>query len=101
MLGGIFFPRRELPALIEWFDQQRRDPLPRHITVVRDATHLMRYDWVRIDVTDRIAAFSENLIDSRDEYIDEQVYAKLEAEIVKPNHITVTTHSSKVYDILE
>ena len=50
---------------------------------------------VRIDATDRIAAFSENLIDSRDEYIDGQVYAKLEAEIVKPNHIMVNTHLVK------
>ena len=43
--GGHFFPREELPALIEWFDQQRRIPLSRKITVVRDATHLLRYDW--------------------------------------------------------
>jgi len=57
--GGHFFPRQELPALVEWFRKQRRDPYPRRVTVIRDASHLTDFGWVRIDATDRIAMFSE------------------------------------------
>ncbi|MGH7255754.1 MAG: hypothetical protein ACREI3_08255, partial [Nitrospirales bacterium] len=64
--GGHFFPWDELPALVSWFGQQRRTPLPKEVTVVRDATHLLPFHWVRIDATDRIAAFSEFLIDRQD-----------------------------------
>lgn len=89
--GGHFFPREELPGLVEWFDQQRRNPLPPKVTVVRDATHLESYLWVRIDATDRIAAFTDNLIDSQDEYIKKGIYANLQAEITRTNHIVVKT----------
>ncbi|RMH31042.1 MAG: hypothetical protein D6690_17665 [Nitrospirae bacterium] len=97
--GGHFFPREELPGLIAWFDEQARHSLPRHVTVVRDATHLQSFSWVRIDVTDRIAAFSENLIDSRDELIEGKVYAKLDAKIIRPNDITVSTTHVKRYSL--
>ena len=97
--GGHFFPREELPGLVEWFDQQRRNPLPRTVTVVRDATHLMSFDWVRIDATDRIAAFSENLIDSRDEYVKGKVYAKVEAQIERDNLIVVNTNRVRRYSV--
>ena len=57
--GGHFFPRQELPVLVEWFRKQRRDPYPRSMTVVRDASHLTDFGWVRIDATGLIAMFSE------------------------------------------
>jgi predicted esterase len=97
--GGHFFPRQELPALIAWFDQQRRTPLPRQISMVRDATHLMPMSWVRIDSTEQIAAFTENLIDSRDEFITGMIYAKLHAEIVRPNTIEVNTLRVRRYTL--
>jgi hypothetical protein len=97
--GGHFFPRQELPALIAWFDQQRRTPLPRQISMVRDATHLMPMPWVRIDSTEQIAAFTENLIDSRDEFITGMIYAKLHAEIVRPNTIEVNTLRVRRYTL--
>jgi pimeloyl-ACP methyl ester carboxylesterase len=97
--GGHFFPRQELPLLIAWFDQQRRTPLPRQISIVRDATHLMPLSWVRIDSTEQIAAFTENLIDSRDEFITGMIYAKLHAEIVRPNSIEVNTLRVKRYTL--
>ena len=97
--GGHFFPREELPDLVEWFDTQRRNPLPRTVTVVRDATHLMNFDWIRIDATDRIAAFSENLIDSRDEFIKGRVYAKVEAQIHKDNLIVVNTNRVRRFSV--
>ena len=97
--GGHFFPREELLGLVNWFDEQRRNPLPRKITVVRDATHLLNFDWVRIEATDRIAAFSDELIDSRDEYIVGKVYAKLEAKITEGNRIVVTTERVRRYGV--
>ena len=97
--GGHFFPRQELPALISWFDQQHRTPLPRQISLVRDATHLTPLSWVRIDMTEQIAAFTENLIDSRDEFITGGIYAKLHAEITTPNKIAVSTNRIRRYTL--
>jgi dienelactone hydrolase len=99
MAGGHFFPREELPALVDWFGSRRRDPFPRHVTVVRDATHLAPFGWVRIDTTDRIAAFSEDLTDSRDEAIVNRRYARLEAEVVAPNRIEVRTRLVRSYSL--
>jgi predicted esterase len=99
MAGGHFFPREELPALVAWFGAQRRDPLPKTITVVRDATHLTPFGWVRIDSTDRIAAFSEQLIDRKDETIVNRIYARLEAEITAPNRIEVKTQRVRRYSL--
>lgn len=97
--GGHFFPRQELPELIVWFDQQHRTSLPRQVSLVRDATHLTSFSWVRIDMTEHIAAFSENLIDSRDEYITGMIYAKLHAEITGPNTIVVNTLRVRRYTL--
>lgn len=90
--GGHFFPRQALPELMKWFDAQQREPLPRTVSLVRDATHLTPFSWVRIDMTDQIAAFTENLIDSRDEFITGGVYAKLHAQVTAPNKIVVSTN---------
>lgn len=97
--GGHFFPREELPDLIAWFGSRRRDPVPPKVTVVRDATHLGRFGWVRIDATDRIAAFTEQLTDSRDEAIVNRIYARLEAEVVAPNRIEVRTERVRRYSL--
>src|SRR5947208_1550002 len=45
--GGHYFPREELPELVAWFEAHHRDPFPRKVTVVRDATHLTAFGWVR------------------------------------------------------
>ncbi|MGB0909180.1 MAG: hypothetical protein ACPGYT_02365 [Nitrospirales bacterium] len=97
--GGHFFPREELPALVSWFDEQKRGPIPQRVSVVRDATHLTNFSWVRIDATEQIAAFSENLIDSRDEFITGKVYAKLDAEVISPNRIKVRTDHVRRYTL--
>jgi dienelactone hydrolase len=97
--GGHYFPREELPDLVAWFGTRRRDPFPKRVTVVRDATHLSPFGWVRIDATERIAAFSENLIDRRDDTIKNRVYAKLDAEIVGPNRIEVRTERVRRYSL--
>ncbi|WP_342348879.1 hypothetical protein [uncultured Nitrospira sp.] len=97
--GGHFFPKQALPELIAWFDGQQRDSLPRTISLVRDASHLTPFSWVRIDMTDQIAAFTENLIDSRDEFITGGVYAKLHAQVTAPNKIVVSTNRIRRYTL--
>jgi len=97
--GGHFFPKEELPALVSWFDEQKRDSISQRVSVVRDATHLQSFSWVRIDATDQIAAFSEQLIDQRDELIVERVYAKLDAEVISPNRIEVKTTHVRRYTV--
>jgi len=95
--GGHYFPREELPDLVAWLTGRRRDPFPKRLTVVRDASHLLPFGWLRIDATDRIASFSDNLIDSRDASITNRVYAKIDAEIVGSNRIEVRTQRVKRY----
>jgi pimeloyl-ACP methyl ester carboxylesterase len=99
MAGGHFFPREELPELVAWFGVQRRDPLPKALTVVRDATHLTAFGWVRIDATDPIAAFSEQLIDRKDEALVKRLYARMEARIAGPNRIEVSTQRVRRYTL--
>lgn len=99
MAGGHFFPREELPDLVKWFDNQRRMPVPKTLTVVRDASHLLPFGWVRIDATDQIASFSEDLIDKRDDSIRKRTYARLTAQVTGPNRIDVRTDRVRQYTL--
>jgi hypothetical protein len=54
---------------------------------------------VRLDITDPIAAFSDDLVDKRDERITRREYAKLEATIVSPNRIEVATERIQRYSL--
>lgn len=94
MAGGHYFPREELPDLVAWFNRQRRDPFPARLTVIREASHFQPFGWVRLDATDPIAAFSDDLVDKHDERIKQHEYASLDAAIVAPNHIEV--HAERV-----
>jgi pimeloyl-ACP methyl ester carboxylesterase len=97
--GGHFFPKQALPGLMIWFNDHQRTPLPHRVSLVRDATHLTPFSWIRMDITDQIAAFTENLIDSRDEFITGGVYAKLQAKLVGPNRFVVSTLRVRRYTI--
>ncbi len=99
MAGGHFFPREELPDLVKWFDTQRQTPAPKALTVVRDASHLLPFGWVRIDATDQIASFSEDLIDKRDDSIRQRSYARLTAQVTGPNRIEVQTDRVRQYTL--
>ena len=99
MAGGHFFPREELPDLVTWFDNQRRTPVPKTVTVVCDASHLLSFGWVRIDATDQIASFSEDLIDKRDDSIRQRTYARLTAQVTGPNRIEVRTDRVRQYTL--
>lgn len=99
MAGGHYFPREELPDLVKWFNAQRREPFPTKLTLVRDASHFQPFNWVRLDATDAIAAFSDDLISKRDERIKRREFAKLDAEIVSPNRIEVRTERVLRYSL--
>lgn len=97
--GGHYFPKEELPALVAWFNRQRREPLPTSVTLVRDASHFQPFNWVRLDSTDSIAAFSEDLVDKRDEQIKRRVYARLDASITGSNRIEVRAEHVRRYSL--
>jgi hypothetical protein len=99
MAGGHYFPREELPELVTWFNGQRRNPLPTTVTVVRDASHFQPFGWVRIDATDPIAAFSEDLISKRDDRIMRREYARLDASIVALNRVKVQSDRVQRYSL--
>ncbi len=99
MAGGHYFPREELPDLVAWFNRQRREPLPTSLTVVRDGSHFQPFNWVRLDATDPIAVFSEDLVDKRDERIKRRVYARLDASIAGSNRIEVKAEHVQRYSL--
>ncbi|HLA62014.1 MAG TPA: hypothetical protein VK626_07200, partial [Nitrospiraceae bacterium] len=99
MAGGHYFPREELPELVTWLNAQRRNSLPTTVTVVRDASHFQPFGWVRIDATDPIAAFSEDLISKRDDLIKRREYARLDVSIVAPNRIEVRADRVQRYSL--
>ena len=99
MAGGHYFPREELPDLVAWLNKQRRNPSPTTLRLVREASHFQPFGWIRIDGTDQIAAFAEDLISKRDALTKTKQYAKLEASIVSPNRIEVDTKRIQRYSL--
>jgi hypothetical protein len=99
MAGGHYFPREELPDLVAWFNTQHRNPVPQTVTVVREASHFQSFGWVRIDATDAIAAFSEDLISKRDELIRKKRYARLDVSVTAPNRIEVESSLVQRYTL--
>ena len=98
MAGGHFFPREELTDLVTWLDPQHRNPYPKRVRVVQDASHLLRFGWVQIDATDRIASFTEALIDRQDEAIKSRLYARLDARI-DDNTVAVKSQRIRRYTL--
>lgn len=99
MAGGHYFPREELPELVTWLNRQHRIPLPTRLTLVREASHFQPFGWLRIDATDSIAAFSEDLVNKRDDRIKRHEYAKLDATIVGSNRIEVSAERVQRYTV--
>ncbi len=54
---------------------------------------------MRIDATDAIAAFSEDLVSKRDDRITRQEYARLDASIVEKNRIEVRADRVQRYSL--
>lgn len=99
MAGGHYFPREELPDLVTWLNRQRRNPLPNRLTIVREASHFQPFAWVRLDMTDPIAAFSDDLVNKRDDRIAGREYARLDATITEPNRIEVKAERVQRYSL--
>ncbi len=99
MAGGHYFPKEELPDLVAWLNGRRRDPLPARLTMVREASHFQAFNWLRMDSTDPIAAFSDDLVDKSDDLIKRREYATLDAVIVSPNRIEVRAERVRRYSL--
>lgn len=93
MAGGHFFPREELPALIEWLSAQRRAPWSREVTIIRDRDHVGRAHWIRIDETDPEAgSFWASETDPEEtRRLSQGLYARVTAVIGKDNQINIST----------
>jgi hypothetical protein len=64
MAGGHFFPKEEIPRLVEWLSKQRRDPYPREVLSVRDVDHLDRFYWTKINqLSEEIASVAASVTD--------------------------------------
>ena len=46
--GGHFMPESEVPPLLEWLREQRREPYSDIIRMVREGNHLDRIQWARV-----------------------------------------------------
>ncbi len=99
MAGGHFFPREELPDLVRWLGRQRRDPYPTRLTVVREGSHFQPFGWIRLEATDAIAAFSDDLVTERNEQIRQREYAKVDASITADNRIEVRAERVRRYSL--
>lgn len=98
--GGHFFPKEELPALVEWLAVRHRTPPPRQVTIVRDRDHLDRLYWVRIDDTRDTASFWASEHDHEESRrLEEGAFARLTAAI-DGQTITVTTDRVGRYSLL-
>jgi len=46
--GGHFLPESEVPALVDWLREQRREPYATRINIIREGNHLDRIQWARV-----------------------------------------------------
>lgn len=54
--GGHFLPEAEIPPLVEWLKEQRREPYSKVIRMVREGNHLDRIQWTRVSRGLKMAA---------------------------------------------
>jgi predicted esterase len=99
--GGHFFPKEELPDLVQWLKAQHRQPLPKELTLVRDRDHPGRAYWVRIDEIDpEVGSFWASEYDhSEEERLQAGAYAKMSVQ-VSGNTFTVTSENVARYSLL-
>ncbi len=100
MAGGHFFPKEELPDLVEWLSVRHRLPVPGALTVVRDRDHTGRLYWVRIDQSRGAASFWESERDKDESRrLQEGEWARVEARI-DGNTIAVRSERVARYTLL-
>lgn len=98
--GGHFFPREELPDLVEWLSVRHRLPVPRALTVVRDRDHTGGLYWIRIDESRGAASFWASETDKEESArLQEGAWAQVDARI-EGNTIAVRTNRVARYTLL-
>jgi hypothetical protein len=83
MAGGHFFPKEEVPALVDWFSKQRRDPYPKEVISVRDIDHLDRFYWTKINqLSEDVASVLGSIEDHQEaERVKRGEFARVSARI--------------------
>lgn len=100
MAGGHFFPKEELPDLVQWLSVRHRLPVPRALTVVRDRDHTGQLYWVRIDESRSAVSFWASERDREESRrLQEGEWARVEAR-VEGNTIAVRTDRVARYTLL-
>jgi predicted esterase len=99
--GGHFFPKEELPDLLNWLKAQNRRPIPKELMVVRDQDHPGRAYWVRIDEIDpEVGSFWASEHDrSEEERLQQGEYARILVGVSR-NTFTVTSDRVVRYSLL-
>lgn len=54
--GGHFLPESEVPDLIEWLAEQKRDPSPKVVRITREENHMKRIFWTSVTRGVKLAA---------------------------------------------
>jgi hypothetical protein len=99
--GGHFFPKEELPALVDWLKVQSRKPMPQELAVVHDRDHPGRVYWIRIEeISSEAGSFWASEFDhSEEERLQQGAYARMTVK-ADGNTISVTTQHVVRYSLL-
>jgi hypothetical protein len=54
--GGHFLPESEVPALVEWLTEQKRNTSPKVVRITREENHMKRVFWARVSKGLKLAA---------------------------------------------
>ncbi len=98
--GGHFFPREELPALVNWFKAQGRIADPARVISVADRNHHAPYYWTEINqIKGKVADVQKSILSNEEvELVKSGAYASLSAEL-EGNEIRVTTERVRQFTL--
>jgi predicted esterase len=99
--GGHFFPREELPALVDWLKVQARRPVPQELVVVHDRDHSGRVYWTRIEeISPETGSFWASEFDhGEEERLQQGAYARMAVK-ADGNTFSVTAQNVVRYGLL-
>ncbi|MFQ5781418.1 MAG: hypothetical protein ACE5HN_11615, partial [Nitrospiria bacterium] len=98
--GGHFFPREELPALVTWFREQRRNPYPTRVVSVRDRVHHDPFFWTEInEMAGEVADIQGSLFNKEEEVrVKKGLFPSLIAQ-VDQNRVEVKSERVRKYTL--
>jgi pimeloyl-ACP methyl ester carboxylesterase len=101
MAGGHFFPKDELPALMDWLGIQHRPAAGPKLTVVRDRDHPGRDDWVRLERIDSSvgSVWAAEYDDEENQRLTRGAFARLSVAR-EGNTLQVTARGVRRYSLL-